>query len=469
MNVARPPRRRYIGRTVSLDREKRDSEPIRSAADLVGFFRARERAGSRKVGIEHEKLGVVAGTTEPAPYGGPRGIEATLRAFERFGYRTVAENGHAIASERDGLTVSIEPGGQLELSGRPFADVHVVAAELDSHLDKCREIARELGLAFLAVGYRPWGTPQTAPWVPKARYGVMRPYLAKRGRFGEDMMAMTASTQASYDFASERDMGEKLRAALAVQPVVTALYANSPVVQGRPSGWKSYRTHVWTDVDRARQGLFPFAFEPGFLEHPYQSYVEFALDVPMIFLRRDGAYVDPRGVTFRDFLAGALGGVTPTMQDWEDHLTTLFEDVRVKGVVEVRAADSCDAEMTKAFPALWKGLLYDDDAREAAWKLVDTLELGERAALMAAVAKDGLAAKLPDGRSAQKVAKELLAISREGLCRQNCCGKEGRDERVWLEPLAARVESGRSPADDALEALARGGDAGLARHLCMAA
>jgi len=442
---------------------------VRGVDDLCRWFAARERPRADwKVGLEHEKLGVVAGGIEPLPYEGARGISAVLRAFQRRGYAPFEEDGEIIASQCGQLTISIEPGGQLELSGSPFADVHVVAAELDRHLQECRAIGEELGVAFLASGYRPWGTPATNPWMPKKRYLTMRPFLAARGRLAQDMMAMTGSAQVSYDFSSPRDMAEKLRVALAVQPAVTALLANSPIVNRRDSGWKSFRVKVWEETDPARCGLLPFAFEEGFLEDPYRRYVEWALDVPMIFLRRRGEYLDPGGRTFRAFLAGGLGDERAALSDWEDHLTTLFPEVRVKGVVELRGADACDLEHTRALVAFWKGILYDGAARERAWREVRDLSLAERRALGHAAGGEGLAARLPGGRNLAHLARELLDASAEGLCRQHCCGQRGEDERVWLEPLRARAESARSPADEALEAFRRGGDAGLLERLRVA-
>jgi glutamate--cysteine ligase len=455
---------------VSLDPQTTSDSPrVRGVRDLMGWFSARERPPSEwKVGIEHEKIPLVAGTLDPVPYQGPRGIAAALRAFGRFGYTSYEEDGRVIAAQKRGLTISIEPGGQLELSGRPFQDVHVVAAELDRHLEKCRAVADELGLELLATGYRPWGTPASAEWMPKARYVVMRPFLAARGRHAEEMMSMTASAQVSFDFGSERDMAEKLCAALAVQPVVVALCANAPVVNGRECGWKSFRTAVWEDVDRARSGLLAFAFEPGFEDHAYRSYAEWALDVPMIFLRRGGRYLETGGATFRSFLEQGLHGTWPTLSDWEDHLTTLFPDVRVKSVVEVRAADSCDPAMTKALAALWKGILYDREARGEAVGLVAGLSLGERWALGVAAGRLGLGAELPSGRPIRALAGELVGVASRGLCRQRCCGEKGQDERVWLDPLRARAETGRSPADEALEAFRRGGPRALAAHLRIA-
>src|SRR5512133_2886483 len=276
---------------MSLDARKAGSPPVAAVADLVQWFRERERPRDTwKVGLEHEKVLLRGGTLDPVPYDGEGGVAAVLRAFTRFGYEPFEEEGRIIASQKSGLTVSIEPGGQIELSGRPFADVHVVAAELDRHLQKCHEIAGEVGVEFLSVGYRPWGTPATAPWMPKNRYRVMRPFLEARGRLAPDMMAMTASAQASFDFSSERDMAEKLRVALAIQPALVAIYANSPVVDGRDSGWKSFRTAVWNETDPARCGLLAFPFEAGFDDDAYRRYVEWALAVPMICLRRNGGY-----------------------------------------------------------------------------------------------------------------------------------------------------------------------------------
>jgi glutamate--cysteine ligase len=454
---------------MSLDKRAGDSPPVGGPGDLAAFFRAHERPPSEwKVGIEHEKAVVAAGTTAPVPHGGPRGIGALLRAFGRFGYQPFEEGGNVVAAQKSGLTVSIEPGGQVELSGRPFQDVHAVAAELDRHHQKCAALAAELSLEFLATGYRPWGTAGEMPWMPKERYRVMRPFLAARGRLAEDMMAMTGSAQASFDYGSEADMAAKLRLGLAAQAVATALYANSPMVNGREWGGKSYRALVWEETDPARCGVPAFPFSDGFEAEAYRRYAEWALDVPMVFLRRGGRYLETGGRTFRAFLASGLAGERPTAADWEDHLTCLFPDVRVKGVVEVRGADACDGPMTKALPAFWKGLLYDRQACAAAWEELRAWTLAERRALLHQAALEGLAARTPDGRTLREVARALLRISAEGLCRQRCCGERGADERVWLRPLEERAESGRSPADEALEAFRRGGDRGLAEALRVA-
>jgi glutamate--cysteine ligase len=461
-----PPAGGYYEGAMSLDARPHESRPVTGSSDLVAWLRAKERPREDwKVGLEHEKVLLRAGTLAPVPYEGEAGVAALLRGFGRFDYEPFEEDGRIIASQNDGLTVSIEPGGQLELSGRPFADVHVVAAELDRHLEKCRALGETLGIEFLAVGYRPWGTAADGPWMPKKRYDVMRPLLAARGRLAEDMMAMTASAQASFDFSDQADLAEKLRVALAIQPVVVALLANSAIVGGRPSGWKSYRVAVWGETDPARSGLLEFPFEPGFEEAAYRRYVEWALDVPMILLRRHGAYLETGGRTFRAFMVEGIAGERPTVADWEDHLTTLFPDVRVKGVVEVRGADSCSPAMTKALVALWKGILYDREARAAAFDAVKRFSLEERRAFMEAAGREGLAGRAPDGRSIAAVASTIVEAAASGLCRQRCCGDRGDDERVWLEPLRAGAAAHRSPADDALEVLRRGGPRALATHL----
>lgn len=454
---------------MSLDRKIVESPPVRGIPDLVAWFREREHpAPTWKVGIEFEALAQVAGTLDPVPYDGPRGIEAILRAYSRFGYEPFEENGRAIAAQKGGLTVSIEPGGQVELSGRPFQDVHAVAEELDRHLEIGRAIGSDLGVEFLAAGYRPWGTPETARWVPKERYAVMRPFLAARGRLAPDMMSMTGSAQASFDFASERDAAEKLRVSLGAQPAIVALCANSPVVRGAESGWQSFRTEVWNHTDPARCGLLPFAFDAGFEEDAYRRYAEWVLDVPMVFLRRDGSYLETGGIPFRRFLAEGLAGHHATIADWEDQLSVVFPEVRMKGVIEVRGADGVPPPMVKALAAFWKGLLYSRESRDWAWDLVRRFSLADRMALRDAAGRDGLRARTPDGRTLGALATDLVEAAKLGLCRQGACGQRGEDERIWLAPLAERAAAARSPADDALEAFRSGGDAALAARLQIA-
>jgi glutamate--cysteine ligase len=296
----------------------------------------------------------------------------------------------------------------------------------------------------------------------------MRPFLAARGRLAPDMMSMTASAQASFDFGGERDAGEKLRLALAAQPAVVALMANSPIVNGAEVGWKSFRTQVWNHTDPARCGMLAFAFEPGFEAETYRRYAEWALDVPMVFLRREGRYLPTGGITFRRFLAEGLGGHRATLLDWEDQLSTLFPEVRMKGVVEVRGSDAGAPEMVKALAAFWKGLLYNRESRDWAWDLLRRLSVPERLALRDAAGREGLAARLPDGRTLRDLAAQLVEASSLGLCRQGACGQRGQDERIWLAPLQERAASGRCPADDALDAFRGGGAPALSRLLRLA-
>lgn len=451
---------------MSLDARTHETPPVRGEKDLVEWFRARERASENwKVGLEHEVILVRTGTLEPVPWEGERGVAALLRGFSRFGFEPFLEEGRIIAAQKEGLTVSIEPGGQLELSGRPFVDVHAAAEELSEHLDRCRALGSELGISLLATGYRPFGTASENPWMPKDRYHVMRPFLKARGRLAEDMMAMTASLQASFDFSDPQDLALKLKTALAVQPAVTALYANSPIVNGRESGWKSYRTAVWAETDPARCGLLDFVFGPGFEDDPYRAYANWAMDVPMIFVRRRGGYLNPEGLTFRGFQKAGFAGERPLAGDWEDHLTTVFPEVRVKGVVEVRGADCCDLARARALLALWKGILYDPRARARAFETVSKFRVEERHALMETAGREALLGKAPDGRTLREIASELLSAAKEGLKRQHCCGAGGEDECVFLDPLHASVESGRTPADEAQEAFRKGGADALVRHL----
>jgi glutamate--cysteine ligase len=296
----------------------------------------------------------------------------------------------------------------------------------------------------------------------------MRPFLSARGRLAPDMMSMTGSAQASFDFGSERDAAEKMRVALAAQPAVVALCANSPVVRGAASGWQSFRTEVWNQTDPARCGILPFAFEPGFEEEAYRRYAGWVLDVPMIFLRRDGRYLDTGGISFRRFLAEGLHGQQATLADWEDQLSVVFPEVRMKGVIEVRGADGVPPPMVKALAAFWKGLLYSRESRDWAWDLVRRYSLPERVALRDAAGREGLRARTPDGRTVAELAVDLVEAAKLGLCRQGACGQKGEDERIWLAPFAERAAQARSPADEALEAFREGGAAALSARLRIA-
>ena len=429
---------------MSLDAPRAESPIVASVDQLVDVFHRAEKPPERwKVGMEHEKISVLAGTVDPVPYEGERGIGEVLRRFTRWGYEPVVEDGHAIALQGPGRTISLEPGGQFELSGRPFDCAHACRKELLSHIARARAVSREMGLRFLAVGYRPFGTPAGARWMPKARYAPMRAYLPTRGGKAVDMMTMTATVQANFDWSDEDDVRRKMRTAMGVSPIVAAIFANSFLVNGGDSGYATYRYEVWRDVDPDRCGLLPFVFDDDF---SYRRYVEWTLDVPVIFLRRDGRYLPGNGVTFRRFWKEGLHGHRATVGDYQDHLTTLFPEVRLKNVLEVRGADAGDPEMNAALPALWKGLLYDETACREAWKLVAGESFEERLALQRDVARLGLRAEVR-GKRVLDLARELLGIAAAGLTGSPCRDDAGRDERAVLDPLRPILETGRTPAD----------------------
>lgn len=429
---------------MSLDLDKDASPPITSVDDLVAIFRRSERPKSNwKVGMEHEKFGFLGATPEPVPYEGPNGIREVLERFARFGFAPWAEAGNPIAGRGAGATLSLEPGGQFELSGRPFVSTHDARDEMLHHIAQARAIGAELGISWVGVGYRPFGTTQTAPWMPKIRYGVMREYLPTRGRLALDMMLMTSTVQANYDFDSEEDMVRKMRTGMAVSSLVSAMYANSFLVNGEDSGYASYRYAVWNEVDPDRCGLLPFVFDADF---GYRRWVEYALDVPMFFVRRSGRYIKAHHLTFRRYMREGLEGIRATVGDFEDHLTTLFPEVRLKTVIEVRGADVVDAETNAALGALWKGIFYDRDASAAAEALTAGLSFDERLALQRDVARHGLRATTRGGRVLD-LARELFRIAAVGLERIGCRNAAGDDERAVLRPLEAILESGRAPAD----------------------
>ncbi|HYO70296.1 MAG TPA: glutamate-cysteine ligase family protein [Archangium sp.] len=449
---------------MTVDNRVESKQPLRGIMDCIDYFQANERDRSRwKTGIEYELIGLSAGTFSAIPYSGPSGAARLLQEFSQVGYDTIKDAGEPIAAIRDGSIITVEPGCQVEFSGRPFQSTLENAAELDQYMAELRKLSGPFGVRFLGVGYRPWGSLEEIEWSPKLRYQIMRPFLHARGRWSDHSIAMTGSGQVSLDFDSEQSMGEMLRLALAIQPFVAALYANSPLAEGRETGWKSYRLHLWTDVDPARCGLLRFAFEPGFIENAYRRYCEWALDVPVMFVRREGRYLEAGGKTFRAFMAEGINGERATRSDWEDHLTTLFPEVRVKRVIEVRAADGANTAMMKALPALWKGLLYDEAARAQAWELVRGFSVDERVSLMGEAARHALQARTPDGRSVREISNALVHLAAGGLQRLvGICGVAG--EEALLAPLQEIARTGRCPADMALEALRSGGDAAVARH-----
>ncbi|MGE3710533.1 MAG: glutamate--cysteine ligase [Hyphomicrobiaceae bacterium] len=436
------------------------SPTIGSREDLVGWIAAGSKPKSRwLIGTEHEKFVFRVGSHTPVPYEGPAGIRALMEEMiRRFGWEAIAEGDNIIAlkqpdgpsDNRAAATISLEPGGQFELSGATLATVHETREELAEHLRQIREAGDALGLGFLGIGFSPAWTLDQTPRMPKQRYGIMARHMPRVGSRGLDMMYRTCTIQTNLDFGDESDMVMKLRVGLALQPVVTAMFASSSLCEGKPSGFRSLRSEVWRDTDKSRTGMLPFAFEPGM---GFERYVDYALDVPMYFVYREGQYIDAAGASFRDFMAGRLPqlpGEMPTLDDWSDHLTTLFPEVRLKRFLEMRGADGGGPRQILALSAFWAGILYDGEALEAAWDLVKTWTADERQSLRDEVPRGGLAVRLRR-RSLQEIAGQTLDIARRGLANRGCIDAAGRDEQQYLEPLDEIVESGRTAADDILE------------------
>ncbi|MEI8397382.1 MAG: glutamate--cysteine ligase, partial [Rhodospirillaceae bacterium] len=420
--------------------------PITDARQLTAWFeQGNKPLAAWAIGTEHEKFAFRLSDLRPLPYEGADGIGALLNGLTRFGWEPVTENGLTIALLKGKASVSLEPGGQVELSGAPLATIHETCAEIHEHLDQVKAIDAELGTGMIGLGFQPKWRRDDIPWMPKGRYRIMRDYMPKRGSMGLDMMTRTCTVQVNLDYADESDMVRKFRVSLALQPIATALFANSPFTEGRPNGFQSLRSHVWTDTDSDRCGDLPFVFEDGF---SFERYADYALDVPMYFVYRDGRYIDCAGLSFRDFLAGklpTLPGERPLLTDWTDHLTTLFPEVRLKRFLEMRGADGGPWERLCALPAFWVGLLYDSVALDAACDLVADWSAEERAALRRDVPRQGLATPFRN-RSVRELAREALVIASAGLRRRACKGSCGEDESGFLQPLFGVVESGETPA-----------------------
>jgi glutamate--cysteine ligase len=428
---------------------------VRSRDDLVAWIAEGCKPKEQwRVGTEHEKFVFHTDTLDPVPYDGPRGIRALMQALiERYGWEPITEGENIIALKRPagetGGNVSLEPGGQFELSGAPLGDLHATAAETEEHLKEVLDVGEDLGIGFLGVGFSPRWTLEQTPRMPKQRYGVMTRYMPKVGKRGLDMMYRTCTIQANLDFGSEADMVRKLRVSLALQPIATAIFACSPFTEGKPNGFKSLRSEVWRDTDPNRTGMLPFAFEEGM---SFERYVEYALDVPMYFVYRSGSYIDASGASFRDFMAGRLAqlpGERPTIDDWSDHLTTLFPEVRMKRFLEMRGADGGRWRRICALPAFWVGLLYDQTALDAAWDLVKSWTAEERQELRNSVPKAALQARFRD-RDVQAVAREAVRIARMGLRNRRRLNQRSQDETIYLEPVEDFVTSGHTAADELL-------------------
>ncbi|WP_127902710.1 glutamate--cysteine ligase [Solirhodobacter olei] len=406
-----------------------------------------------RIGTEHEKFGYVAATLEPLPYDGPCSIKAMLEGLrDEFDWAPVTEGGNIIGlSYPDGSNISLEPGGQLELSGAALETIHQTCDEVNEHLREVRTIADRIGARFIGLGAAPVWTHDEMPLMPKGRYKLMDAYMPTVGTHGTQMMRRTCTVQVNLDFASEADMVQKLRVALSLQPVATALFANSPFFEGKPNGHKSWRSRIWRDLDASRTGMLPFVFEDGM---GFERYVDYALDVPMYFVYRDGTYINALGQSFRDFLKGelpALPGEKPTLSDWADHLTTIFPEARIKKYMEMRGADGGPWRRLCALPALWVGLLYDQSALDAAWDLVKHWDNETREALRTAASVDALQAET-HGVKMLDLAREVVNIAEAGLKARARPGAGGLlpDETHFLNALKDSVETGRSPADELL-------------------
>ena len=405
-----------------------------------------------RLGTEHEKFGFTTDDLRPLPYHGDRSIRAILNGLaERYGWQPVQEHGNTIALlEETGASITLEPGGQLELSGALLEDLHQTCREVNTHLKQVKTVAEPLDIAFLGMGFQPKWRREDTQWMPKDRYRIMRDYMPRVGRLGLDMMTRTCTVQINMDFESESDMVKKFRVSLALQPVATALFANSPFCEGRPSGFVSYRSHVWEDTDPDRTGMLPWVFESGM---GFERYVDYILDMPMYFVYRDGEYIDASGQSFRDFLDGRLPsfpGERPTLKDWEDHLTTAFPEVRLKHFLEMRGADGGPWHRLCALPAFWAGLLYDNASLEAAWDLAKDWRIEERTQLRTDAPRLGLKARIRDW-SLQDLALELLDMARAGLTARNRLNAAGDNETGFLAPLQQTAVSGITPAERRME------------------
>ena len=435
-----------------MARDQVDMTPIESRDELVAWFEAGCKPKAKfRVGTEHEKLVFTVDGHKPVPYGGPRGIRALLDGMQHLlGWEPIMEGENIIglADVTGGGAISLEPGGQFELSGAPVETIHQTCNELMAHLAQVREVAKPLGIGFLGLGMTPNWSRADIPQMPKGRYKIMTAYMPKVGTLGLDMMYRTCTVQSNHDFSSESDMVKKLRVALALQPVGTALFANSPFTQGKPNGFVSFRSEIWRDTDNARSGMLPWAFEPGM---GFERYADYALDVPMYFIKRGDQYIDVSGKSFRDHLTGKLiPGERATISDWANHVSTIFPEVRLKRYIEMRGSDGGPWRRLPSLPAFWVGLIYDDANLDACWEIVKDWTAEERQKLRDDVPRLGFKATIR-GKSLLNLSVETLRLAEKGLVRRNKLDRNGRDETRYLRPLQEIVARGITPAEELLE------------------
>jgi glutamate--cysteine ligase len=436
-----------------MARDQVDMAPIETREDLVAWFEAGSKPRSRfRIGTEHEKFAFTVEGYNPVPYEGRRGIRALLEGMQHLlGWEPIVEAGNIIGlfDVTGGGAISLEPGGQFELSGAPVETVHQTCSELMAHLAQVKEVARPLGIGFLGLGMIPTWSRAQIPMMPKGRYRIMTAYMPKVGKLGLDMMYRTCTVQTNIDYSSEADMVKKLRVSLALQPVATAMFANSPFTEGKPNGFLSFRSEIWRDTDPDRSGMLPWAFEPGM---GFERYVDYALSVPMYFVKRGERYIDVAGQSFRDLMAGRLEGLPgehATISDWANHVSTIFPEVRLKRYLEMRGADGGPWRRLPALPAYWVGILYDDDSLQAAWDLVKDWTAAERQKLRDEVPRRGFAAMIA-GQSVLQLAKTTIALAENGLARRRRLDARGQDERRYLRPIEDYVSRGITPADELL-------------------
>ncbi|MEP7350651.1 MAG: glutamate--cysteine ligase [Sphingorhabdus sp.] len=430
----------------------RNDPVIETRDQLVAAISKGEKPKDRwRIGTEHEKFVYCRQNYSAPSYDEPGGIRDLLMALTEFGWEPVLEGGKVIAMSGPDGTVSLEPAGQLELSGAPLENLHQTCAETGRHLKQVKAIGEKTGKGFLGLGLWPDKTREELPVMPKGRYAIMLRHMPRVGSMGLDMMLRTCTIQVNLDYSSEADMAHKFRTSLALQPLATALFANSPFLEGKPNGFLSYRSHIWSDTDPHRTGMLPFVFDNDF---GYERYVDYMLDVPMYFVYRDGKYIDAAGLSFRDFLKGKLSvlpGELPTVADWEDHMSTAFPEVRLKSFLEMRGADGGPWNRICALPAFWVGLLYDQTALDAAWDEVKHWTMEEREALRSAVPAQALSAKIPGGGTLLDLAGRVLDISSAGLAARNKLNSSGDNETGYLDPLREIVASGKTVAEQMLE------------------
>lgn len=432
------------------------STPIKSRDDLVyALEKGNKPEDQWRIGTEHEKFPFSLHDFRPIAYEEPHadqgGVRDLLQALAlEYGWTPLLEGENVIALTKDGANISLEPGGQFELSGAPLVNLHQTCSEVHTHLHEVETVARPLNVGMLGLGSQPLWTRDETPWMPKGRYRIMGAYMEKKGKLGLDMMKGSTTIQVNLDFSSEADMVKKLRVSLALQPIATAIFANSPFTEGKLNGYQSYRGAIWQDTDPDRSGSLDFAFEEGM---GFERYVDYALDVPMYFIYRDGGYLDATGLSFRDFMDRKLPlrpGEMPMKTDWDDHLTTLFPDVRLKSFLEMRGADGGPWRNICGLPAFWVGLLYDGEALDAAWDLVKQWTAEDRRMLALNAPKEGLRGEVA-GRSVLEVAREVAKLSHAGLKKRAMAGKVSADETEYLEPVLEWLDAGRSPADRLIE------------------